>query len=179
MTSLLSIFIIIFLIMSTRKGRSDRNKSWSGTAVPKRTVSPAATSRKESFSERYREDPAATAGMTGRTSSVPAAGRSAILEADGDLDEMLAGRKYHTPGKDITEGGGFLDTVFAGTGRKKGSRLKDSSLFAGFEDRQNDWLARQLREEQHLKARMMSDMMSLKMEHERKHRQENRVIGKR
>ena len=178
MTSLLSLFIIIFLIMSTRKGRSDRNISRSGTAVPKRTVSQAKTNRQESFSERYREDPAATAGMTGRTSTVPATGRSAILEADGDLNEMLAGRKYHTPGKDTTEGS-LLDTIFAGGGRKKASRLKDSSLFAGFEDRQNDWLARQLREEQHLKARMMSDMMSLKMEHERKHKQENRVIGKR
>ena len=39
----------------------------------------------------------------------------------------------------------------------------------GIEDRENDWLARQLREEAEIKKRMYSDMAALKQEHIAEH----------
>ncbi len=173
MSSLLSLLLILFLVFTARNKRLNRGgRSLSVPPVRKTTADPSDPEGK-SFSERYREDPAQTAGMKGRTSTVPASGRSAILEADNDLDNMLAGRKFHVPGKDSSYGSRFARAD------RSVNRFKDSSFFEGLEDRQNDWLARQLREEQRSKARMMSDMMSLKLEHEKNHRRENRVIGKR
>ena len=170
MASILTIIIIIFLVFNSRKMRSGQF----GAPVKKKQApqnTGAGAGQPEwgtGFAEQYREDPAMAAGMKGRKSTVPAAGRSAILESDGELDSMLAGRKKHTPGKDTAEQAGIFGAQIFG-GKNNRSRLKDSSLFAGFEDRQNDWLARQLREEQRAKARIMSDMMSLKLEHEREH----------
>ena len=170
MASILTIIIIIFLVFNSRKMRSGQF----GAPVKKKQApqnTGAGAGQPEwgtGFAGQYREDPAMAAGMKGRKSTVPAAGRSAILESDGELDSMLAGRKKHTPGKDTAEQSGIFGAqIFAGKNTR--SRLKDSSLFIGFEDRQNDWLARQLREEQRAKARIMSDMMSLKLEHEREH----------
>lgn len=179
MASILTIIIIIFLVFRSRQMRSGQF----GAPVKKKQVpqnTRAGADKSEwgtGFAEQYHEDPAAAAGMKGRKSAVPAAGRSAILEADGELDSMLAGRKRHTPGKDTAEQNGIFGAQIFG-GKNNRSRLKDSSLFAGFEDRQNDWLARQLREEQRAKVRIMSDMMSLKVEHEKNHRRENMVIGR-
>lgn len=171
MASILTIIIIIFLVFRSRQMRSGQfGPPVKKKQAPKGSV-PAAgdTEWGTGFAEQYREDPAMAAGMKGRKSTVPATGRSAILESDGELDSMLAGRKRHTPGKDTAEQSGIFGAqIFAGKNTR--SRLKDSSLFIGFEDRQNDWLARQLREEQRAKARIMSDMMSLKLEHEREHK---------
>ena len=146
-----------------------------------------------SFAESYREDPAQTAGMKGRRSTVPASGRSSILEADDELNEMLAARRNRIQKADSAEGGSpdeemtLLDMMFAGRAKKrsignlsgqaawkhraeKGASSGGlSGIFAGFEDRGNDWLAKQIQEEEHAKRRIMSDMLSLKVEHEQKH----------
>ena len=56
------------------------------------------------------------------------------------------------------------------------ARVKKSGLDAlGLEDRENDWLARQLREEAKLKSRMYSDMAALKQEHLSEHRRINGI----
>jgi hypothetical protein len=50
------------------------------------------------------------------------------------------------------------------------AKVKKSGINAlGIEDRENDWLARQLREEAEIKKRMYSDMATLKQEHIAEH----------
>ena len=188
MSSIITLFIVLCLVIITRRNRSGRisktkeTLQQGGPALSPgrklaRQMEEMRNNGQSGFAEEYREDPAQVAGMKGRSSTVPASGRSSILEADDELDSMLAGRKRKTPGKDSTEGISMLDAFFSGAGSRQNG-LKDKSQFAGFEDRQNDWLARQLREEQAAKRRVMSDMMSLKIEHEKDHRRINKIIGK-
>ena len=50
------------------------------------------------------------------------------------------------------------------------AKVKKSGINAlGIEDRENDWLARQLKEEAELKKKMYSDMAALKQEHIAEH----------
>ena len=218
MESFLLVIFIMFVTFAMRKGRFDaiekgrgrRNTFTGGEPAFKpdrkltreidkrRTQGPASNASgtgynggQTSFAEDYHEDPAAVAGMKGRTSTVPSTGRSSILEADDELNEMLAARRKKPDGSEMN----MLDMLFANGGvnrRGKGGMAayhKDAKgtkagglngIFEGFEDRGGDWLAMQIRDEERAKARIMSDMMSLKIEHEKEHAGIHKnIIGRR